>query len=337
MRLREFAERQHINEVFIAPLVPYLIPILGAAGAALFMKQNPQVSKQLEKKVTGVIDNSGMADAPPGTNPLAAPIANAIKNVVTQVQKGNEPTQAQIDKRIDNALDAAGQRIGGERTKAILDKAKQDKKDSAADANAMDIDTSPSVVKKAQPDYSNRAQSPGGRTAQQARSAGTTTKSTPVAPDEFTTVTPSTKADTDKTKTPPTPMDAGEFVGTGVRPGAGEAPSAGRDAGALVPGTNTGTDIDAIPGSIPGVGGRTQAEIDAGAGVNAQTQAQDIATTVPQTQVMPPAGAVIPPAELQRQADAIRAKRGPTKYLYKGKKDIGTDKVVQIGAKKDQK
>ena len=133
MRLREFAgdkRSRKITEAAVAA-IPYayywLVGLLGAAGATSAINNNPE----LVNKFGQGLQNQNIPSADKVSQEdldrlmrVQNPFAMMLKDTWNFVTGSDEPTQEEINQRVDDAIAAGYQRRAGEETQRILDKYK---------------------------------------------------------------------------------------------------------------------------------------------------------------------------------------------------------------------
>ena len=138
MRFNEFkTPKIRINEAAPAAIVaawPWLLGLFGAAGASTYMQQNPEKVEQLSKSIEKGITVDPRTMTPADKKAVVAtnsPVISALSDAWDWLTKSDEPTQAEIDKRVDDALASAAQTKSGKQTQDILQKYTPGKVDPA--------------------------------------------------------------------------------------------------------------------------------------------------------------------------------------------------------------
>lgn len=128
MRLREFKTPKPIlMEAAPAAIVaawPWLVGLFGAAGATVALQQNPQAVEDFSEWAVDSLPDARALE-PEDRNLIMSPygsMINGLGQAWDYITSSDKPTQAEIDKRVDNALAAGAQRRGGERTQEIISK-----------------------------------------------------------------------------------------------------------------------------------------------------------------------------------------------------------------------
>ena len=349
MRLREFKNPVQINEVVAAPIVaawPWLVGLFGAATATATLQQNPEAVEKIADAIVKNITADPKAMSQADRDALMrsqSPIMSAIKDTWEFISTTDEqPSQAEINKRVSDALDAAGQRAGGKATQDILNKYKPGTVDpslqKAADAERaeheklistiINRDDSAGAISKSEP-------APDIITKRDGSSAGTVSKVEPNL-NIIDRVPPTTKTDTDpapkvigrttpttKTDTDPAPKvigrtDPSAIAGTDTPP---KVIDKDKDGVVTVPGTATKPGTVTKPIATPNVVPRTVAP--------------SVAKPVAQVGIASAGAAIagMTADEIRKAAAGINNNK-TRDYLYKGKKDIPLSKVVKIGKTK---
>lgn len=133
MRLREFAgdkRSRKITEAAVAA-IPYayywLVGLFGAAGATSYLQSNPdkvdQLGQALQSQNIPSADKVSQEDLD-NLMRVQSPFAMMLKDTWNFITGSDEPTQEEINQRVDDALAAAAQRRAGQQTQQILDKYK---------------------------------------------------------------------------------------------------------------------------------------------------------------------------------------------------------------------
>ena len=343
MRLREFKNPIQINEVVAAPIIaawPWLVGLFGAATATATLQQNPEA---VEKIADAIVKN---ITADPKTMSQAdrdallrsqSPIMSAIKDTWEFISTTDkQPSQAEINKRVSDALDAAGQRAGGKATQDILNKYKPGTVDpslqKAADAeraehekligDIINRNDSAGSVSKSEPApniISKRDGSSAGTVSKVEpelkiidRVPPTTKADTDPAPNVISRTEPTTKADTDPAPKVIGRTDPSAIAGTDTPP---KVIDRDKDGAATVP--STATKPIAQPNVVP------------------RTVAPSVANPVAQVGIASAGAAIagMTADEIRKAAAGINNNK-TRDYLYKGKKDIPLSKVVKIGKTK---
>ena len=345
MRLREFKNPIQINEVVAAPIIaawPWIVGFFGAATATATLQQNPEavekIADAIVKNITADPKTMSQADRE-ALMRSQSPIMSAIKDTWEFISTTDkQPSQAEINKRVSDALDAAGQRQGGKATQDILNKYKPGTVDpslqKAADVeraehekligDIINRNDSAGAVSKSEP-------APNVITKRDGTSAGTVSKVEPELKIIGRT-TPSTKADTDKapkiigrtepavkpdTDAPPKVIDRttpSAIAGTDTPP---KVIDRDKDGAGTVTQPGTATKPIATPNVIP------------------RTVAPSVVKPVAQVGIASAGAAIagMTADEIRKAAAGINNNK-TRDYLYKGKKDIPLSKVVKIGKTK---
>ena len=134
MRLKEFAgdkRNRKITEAAPLAAIPYayywLVGLFGAAGATAYIQSNPdkvdQLGQALQSQNIPSADKVSQEDLD-NLMRVQSPFAMMLKDTWNFITGSDEPTQAEINQRVDDALAAAAQKRAGQQTQQILDKYK---------------------------------------------------------------------------------------------------------------------------------------------------------------------------------------------------------------------
>ena len=332
MRLREFKNPIQINEVVAAPIVaawPWIVGFFGAATATATLQQNPEAVEKMADAIVKNITADPKAMSQADRDALMrsqSPIMSAIKDTWEFISTTDkQPSQAEINKRVSDALDAAGQRKGGKATQDILNKYKPGTVDpslqKAADAerdehekligDIINRNDSAGSVSKSEP-------APNIISKRDGSSAGTVSKVEPELKMVGRTI-PSTKADTDQAPKIIGRTDPAATTGTDTPPKVIDRTTPSAIAGTDTPPKviDRGKDgVGTVPGTVaqPGTVASPITKAEPVAKAEPVVKAEPVTTNPPPVQPVP----AIPQARIDPSTGLPLGKVSNGDYIYTG-------------------